>query len=437
MQDDTPVVAPNAPTKCAAAAAPLLPPHDDEDMLMALLKGLPSPNPSSAGCCVSSLSGPVGGGGFAIARAVVDASHEDASTAPTAKVIAMGDSSSADFFAELERRYEGIHPSAPTCERALASDGYPVAKPVALAAPPPQQQQQQRQEQRPRTTHQQQQPRVTFRLTPDIIQMPSAFQDRFVTTLGTCGGEGGGGSGNPKQHTSRPSSGGRQRPPGPPTHTANNNNTQPAPTPSKRLGDRRQVIASLERIIKELVLDARDAAQAAAAHAAAAKPTHSAEGETSGPSSHAHASPVPLPAPEPAPSLMHRYGGHNFKGVTKHRCTGRWEAHIWDEGKQVYLGGFGAAISAARAYDIVAIKTKSSKGLSDGMLNFPLEDYHRHMQALCRASKDEMIGALRRKSCGFARGLSKYRGVTRRSQNGRWEARSASVGSRKYTYVSA
>ena len=164
------------------------------------------------------------------------------------------------------------------------------------------------------------------------------------------------------------------------------------------------MIASLERIIKELVLDARDAAQAAAAHAAAAKPTHSAEGETSGPSSHAHASPVPLPAPEPAPSLMHRYGGHNFKGVTKHRCTGRWEAHIWDEGKQVYLGGFGAAISAARAYDIAALLFKGS----DTPTNYARAMYAMHLPALRSCSQEELIAHIRRHSSAFLRKRSRF-----------------------------
>jgi AP2 domain len=30
----------------------------------------------------------------------------------------------------------------------------------------------------------------------------------------------------------------------------------------------------------------------------------------------------------------------SYRGVTHHCRTGRFEAHIWDSGKQVYLGGF-------------------------------------------------------------------------------------------------
>ena len=36
-----------------------------------------------------------------------------------------------------------------------------------------------------------------------------------------------------------------------------------------------------------------------------------------------------------------------FRGVTHHCRTGRFEAHIWDSGKQVYLGELPSAILAA------------------------------------------------------------------------------------------
>jgi len=126
-----------------------------------------------------------------------------------------------------------------------------------------------------------------------------------------------------------------------------------------------------------------------------------------------------------------RVGGHNFKGVTKHRCTGRWEAHIWEKGRQVYLGGFNDPTVAARAYDILAIRCKGDQAL----LNFPKDDYDALASYILEVSKDELVAILRRKSCGFARGSSKYRGVTRRSQSGRWEARSASANGKKYVYL--
>lgn len=36
--------------------------------------------------------------------------------------------------------------------------------------------------------------------------------------------------------------------------------------------------------------------------------------------------------------------------MTQHRRTGRWEAHVWDGGKQTYLGGFDSEARAGRAY---------------------------------------------------------------------------------------
>jgi len=32
-------------------------------------------------------------------------------------------------------------------------------------------------------------------------------------------------------------------------------------------------------------------------------------------------------------------GSSRFRGVTRHRRTRRWEAHIWENKKQLYLGG--------------------------------------------------------------------------------------------------
>ncbi|XAR65558.1 hypothetical protein NMG60_11009718 [Bertholletia excelsa] len=50
-------------------------------------------------------------------------------------------------------------------------------------------------------------------------------------------------------------------------------------------------------------------------------------------------------------------------------------------------------------------------------------------------SREEYIGSLRRKSNGFSRGVSKYRGVARHHHNGRWEARIGRVFGNKYLYL--
>jgi hypothetical protein len=39
-----------------------------------------------------------------------------------------------------------------------------------------------------------------------------------------------------------------------------------------------------------------------------------------------------------------------FRGVTKHKRTQRYEAHIWECKKQIYLGGFDSEILAAKSH---------------------------------------------------------------------------------------
>ncbi|XP_073272379.1 AP2-like ethylene-responsive transcription factor At1g16060 [Primulina huaijiensis] len=50
-------------------------------------------------------------------------------------------------------------------------------------------------------------------------------------------------------------------------------------------------------------------------------------------------------------------------------------------------------------------------------------------------TKEEYLASLRRKSSGFSRGISKYRGVARHHHNGRWEARIGRVFGNKYLYL--
>ncbi|KAL8200573.1 hypothetical protein R6Q57_011912 [Mikania cordata] len=119
-----------------------------------------------------------------------------------------------------------------------------------------------------------------------------------------------------------------------------------------------------------------------------------------------------------------------YRGVTFYRRTGRWESHIWDCGKQVYLGGFDTAHSAARAYDRAAIKFRGTQA----DINYNLEDYQEDLRQMSNLTKEEFVHVLRRQSTGFPRGSSRYRGVTLH-KCGRWEARMGQFLGKKYVYL--
>ncbi|XP_050124677.1 AP2-like ethylene-responsive transcription factor ANT [Malus sylvestris] len=130
-----------------------------------------------------------------------------------------------------------------------------------------------------------------------------------------------------------------------------------------------------------------------------------------------------------------------FRGVTRHRWTGRYEAHLWDnsckkegqtrKGRQVYLGGYDMEEKAARAYDLAALKYWGSAT----HINFPLDNYTAQLEEMKNMSRQEYVAHLRRKSSGFSRGASMYRGVTRHHQHGRWQARIGRVAGNKDLYL--
>lgn len=152
--------------------------------------------------------------------------------------------------------------------------------------------------------------------------------------------------------------------------------------------------------------------------------------------------PQPQPADQasaPAPTTVKR--SSRFRGVSRHRWTGRYEAHLWDKlswnvtqkkkGKQVYLGAYDEEESAARAYDLAALKYWGTTTFT----NFPVFEYASELQIMQGVTKEEYLASLRRKSSGFSRGVSKYRGVARHHHNGRWEARIGRVFGNKYLYL--
>ncbi|XP_077220205.1 AP2-like ethylene-responsive transcription factor ANT isoform X2 [Tasmannia lanceolata] len=130
-----------------------------------------------------------------------------------------------------------------------------------------------------------------------------------------------------------------------------------------------------------------------------------------------------------------------YRGVTRHRWTGRYEAHLWDnsckkegqtrKGRQVYLGGYDMEEKAARAYDLAALKYWGPAT----HINFLLDNYQEELEQMKNMSRQEYVAHLRRKSSGFSRGASMYRGVTRHHQHGRWQARIGRVAGNKDLYL--
>ncbi|CAF2146381.1 hypothetical protein IGI04_000118 [Brassica rapa subsp. trilocularis] len=127
-----------------------------------------------------------------------------------------------------------------------------------------------------------------------------------------------------------------------------------------------------------------------------------------------------------------------YRGVTRHRWTGRYEAHLWDnsfkkeghsrKGRQ---GGYDMEEKAARAYDLAALKYWGPSTHT----NFSVENYQKEIDDMKNMTRQEYVAHLRRKSSGFSRGASIYRGVTRHHQHGRWQARIGRVAGNKDLYL--
>eukprot|EP00891_Asterochloris_glomerata_P006766 jgi/Astpho2/6766/Aster-07212 len=98
-----------------------------------------------------------------------------------------------------------------------------------------------------------------------------------------------------------------------------------------------------------------------------------------------------------------------YKGVTKHKDTGKYEAHLWDnkvirtgqldangrrKGKQVYLGSFKCEKLAARVYDIAARVFLGP----NTFLNFDAADYEDINKELAGISKHD-LAVLLKKNC--------------------------------------
>ncbi|CAI8611162.1 unnamed protein product [Vicia faba] len=127
-----------------------------------------------------------------------------------------------------------------------------------------------------------------------------------------------------------------------------------------------------------------------------------------------------------------------YRGVTRHRWTGRYEAHLWDnscrregQSRKGRQGGYDKEEKAARAYDLAALKYWGPTTTT----NFPISNYEKELDGMKNMTRQEFVASLRRKSSGFSRGASIYRGVTRHHQHGRWQARIGRVAGNKDLYL--
>ncbi|KAJ6702563.1 AP2-LIKE ETHYLENE-RESPONSIVE TRANSCRIPTION FACTOR [Salix koriyanagi] len=76
-----------------------------------------------------------------------------------------------------------------------------------------------------------------------------------------------------------------------------------------------------------------------------------------------------------------------------------------------------------------------STGGTSTTTNFPISNYEKEVEDMKNMTRQEFVASIRRKSSGFSRGASMYRGVTRHHQHGRWQARIGRVAGNKDLYL--
>jgi hypothetical protein len=144
-----------------------------------------------------------------------------------------------------------------------------------------------------------------------------------------------------------------------------------------------------------------------------------------------------LPAKKPRTGAKRRKADTSdtttYRGISQHKRSGRFEAHIWINSikKQVYLGGYATEELAAEAYDIVLLKVKGRSART----NLPIEKYKDIMAMFDTMSIEQVISSVRRHANTFSRGVSKYRGVSKAATDAKvWESR-LGVPGKKHVYL--
>ncbi|MQL74818.1 hypothetical protein Taro_007177 [Colocasia esculenta] len=101
-----------------------------------------------------------------------------------------------------------------------------------------------------------------------------------------------------------------------------------------------------------------------------------------------------------------------YRGVTRHRWTGRYEAHLWDkstwnqnQNKKGKQGAYDDEEAAARAYDLAALKYWGAGTL----INFPVSDYSRDLEEMQLVSKEDYLP----QNCQWETPVGQMLGTTR------------------------
>ena len=129
-----------------------------------------------------------------------------------------------------------------------------------------------------------------------------------------------------------------------------------------------------------------------------------------------------------------------YRGVTKHKRSGRWEAHIWvkETGETDVLGGDTTQRSTPRrAYDVAAMKCKGgagNNGTRKVRLNFPAAKYAELSSFMASVSLEELVMAIRRQKSRVRARVFGGSEASRTTRTGDGEARIGMPGS-KHIYL--
>ncbi|GFS30383.1 similar to AINTEGUMENTA-like 5 [Actinidia rufa] len=88
-----------------------------------------------------------------------------------------------------------------------------------------------------------------------------------------------------------------------------------------------------------------------------------------------------------------------YRGVTRHRWTGRFEAHLWDnscrregQSRKGRQGGYDKEEKAGRAYDLAALKYWGPNTTT----NFQVSNYEQELEEMKNMTRQEFVASLRR-----------------------------------------